>query len=351
MKINTALTIIALLSLSATSVLAEDAALAVSATSSATITPIGQTKPISQQVGTAKTGSSAKGSGDFYGSSTPAASSGPGKKGNSAQPAKKSKKREGSQVDDGAEGDADKKDLSIPQASQDGIGEQSVLPEVQMKAMFSASDVNRVVCGTDIKDVTFSKEKGVMVKYSGKNAFVKFAVTKVGEKTLYAVNPVELFVICGESVYNIIAIPKRIPSQTVRLNTGKMEKIQKNNAIHAGQSFERKILELIKSSYTDELPESYSVTPKAQEINAFRDATVLLKRDIVVEGEGLIIHEYYVSLKENVEQLVISERDFMKKEFAVRPVAISADKLTIRKGEVSRVFVVDAKEALNVERP
>lgn len=309
----------------------------------------GQPKAGGGQGATGKTAK--KGGSDFYGSTPPAADEKPSaKKGKGAQSGDKGKR--GSQVDGGKEdGDGEKKDLALPTASQDGIGEQSVMPEVQMKAMFSASDVNRVVCGTDIKDVTFSKEKGVMVKYSGKNAFVKFAVTKVGEKTLYAVNPVEMFVVCGESVYNIIAIPKRIPSQTIRLTSGKIEKIQKNQEVHAGQSFEKKLLEIIKSSYTDELPESYGVIPKSQEIKAFRDANVVLKRDITIEGQGLVVHEYYVSPKDNVEQLVISERDFMKKEFANRAVAISADKLTIHKGDVARVFVVDTKEADNVERP
>lgn len=287
---------------------------------------------------------------DFYGNG---ASETPDKKakGKAAAAGVDSGKK-GSQVDPGKEdGDGDKKDLALPQASQDGVGEQSVLPEIQMKAMLSASDVNRLVCGTDIKDVTFSKEKGVMVKYSGKNAFVKFAVTKQGEKTLYAVNPVELFVICGESVFNIIAIPKRIPSQTVRLNSGKLEKIQKNHDLHTGQTFEKKLLDVIKYAYTDELPESYSITHKSVEMKSFRDATCVLKRDIAIDGEGLVVHEYYMTPKENIESLVFSEKDFLKKEFANRPVAVSADKLQLRKGEVARVFVVDAKEADRVEQP
>jgi len=278
--------------------------------------------------------------------------------GTAAEPPKKGKAasgqkdKKGSQVDSGSdEVDVDKKEAPLPQASQDGVGEQSVMPEIMMKAMLSASDVNRIVCGTEIKDVTFSKEKGVMVKYSGKNAFVKFAVTKLGDKTLYAVNPVEMFIVCGENVYNIIAIPKRIPSQTIRLNSGKIEKIQKNNTLHAGQSFERKLLEIIKYSYTDDLPDSYSITQRSEEIKAFRDAIVMHKRDIVVEGEGLIVHEYYVTLGGAVEQLSITEKDFLKKVFASRAVAIGADKLNLRKGDVARVFVVDAKEADNVEKP
>jgi conjugal transfer pilus assembly protein TraK len=303
-----------------------------STTVAATKTPIPTTK------GARKT--------DFYASSDPV----PEKRGKSASKGEV-KGKKGSQVDDGKDDDGEMKDLALPQASQDGIGEQSLLPEVQMKAMFSASDVNRVVCGTDIKDVTFSKEKGIMVKYSGKNAFVKFAVTKLGEKTLYAVNPVEMFVVCGESVFNIIAIPKRIPSQTIRLTSGKKERIQKNNAVHAGQSFEKKLLEIIKSTYTDDFPESYTVTSGSKEINSFRDATILLKREIEVEGEGIVVHEYHVSPKDLVGQLVINERDFMKEEFCNRPLAISADKLTLRKGEVARVFVIDTKEANNVERP
>jgi len=57
-----------------------------------------------------------------------------------------------------------------------------VLPEVTTQTEMSSSDINRIVCQTDIKDVIFSKEKGVSVKISGRDAFVKFLITKKEDK-------------------------------------------------------------------------------------------------------------------------------------------------------------------------
>jgi len=55
-----------------------------------------------------------------------------------------------------------------------------------------------------------SKEKGVIVKISGKNAFIKFVVVKKGEMVTYSETPTEMFVICGDSMFNLIAMPGRL---------------------------------------------------------------------------------------------------------------------------------------------
>ena len=59
----------------------------------------------------------------------------------------------------------------------------TVLPEISQTVELSNTDVNRFICTDNIQDVVYSKEKGVVVKYSGKNAFVKFQIVlKRGEE-------------------------------------------------------------------------------------------------------------------------------------------------------------------------
>jgi hypothetical protein len=97
---------------------------------------------------------------------------------------------------------------------------RTVTPEVSTAVTLSNSDINRITCREEIKDVVFSREKGLSVKTVGKDAFVKFLITRKDEKEVYSSTPSELFVVCGENVYNLIALPKRVPSQTVRLSPG-----------------------------------------------------------------------------------------------------------------------------------
>src|ERR1039457_234985 len=135
------LAVIALIAISAAQVYAADTGGTGVSLSSL---PGGQSKSVSP-LGQNQAKQNSK-SNDFYGTTPPAATPAA----NNAKVAQgESKGKKGSQVDDGKEGDSEKKDILLPMASQDGVGEQSVMPEVQMKAMLSASDVNRVVCGTD----------------------------------------------------------------------------------------------------------------------------------------------------------------------------------------------------------
>jgi len=58
-------------------------------------------------------------------------------------------------------------------------GYSIVLPDAPAAVPLSASDVNRVTCANGkITDVIYSQEKGLSVKYSGKDAFIKISGDK-----------------------------------------------------------------------------------------------------------------------------------------------------------------------------
>ncbi len=195
----------------------------------------------------------------------------------------------------------------------------SVLPEVATPVEMSASDANRIVCGATIEDVIFSKEKGIAVHYTKKDAFLKFQIVKEGGEMIYATTPAELFVVCGEHVFRIIAIPKRVPSKTVRLMAGSADQIKSNLSLMKGMPYEEKLLTLIRAVYTE----------------------VTLTRTISVEGEGLQVKEYLVQPRGS--RVELHEKDFLKVELAVRPVAITVDRLTLTSGQTARVLIVEQR--------
>lgn len=224
-----------------------------------------------------------------------------------------------------------------------------VLPEVTTQVDMSSSDINRIVCHVDIKDVIFSKEKGLSVKIAGRDAFVKFLITKKEDKEIYSNTPSELFVICGTDVYSLIAIPRRIPSQTIRLSSGRLEKIKKNISLMEGLPFEKKVTDLIKSVYKEDIPESFSISPSNRKIEIFKDITLTLKRAVAIEGEGLQLKEYNVEIKNDSphDSLQIMEKDFLRTELTERPVAIAIDKLNLKKGDSGRLFIVEQTGGFN----
>lgn len=216
-------------------------------------------------------------------------------------------------------------------------------PEMITRADFSSSDVNRIVCQEPIKDVVFSKEKGISVKVQGKNAFVKFLITVKNGEEVYSNTPSEFYVVCEGVVYSIIAIPKRIPAQTVLLSSGKKAKVEKNLSIFAGMPFEKKVLKLLKQVYTDDIPDSYTIDDTDIDYSLFQEIMVKLSRTVVVEGEGLRVKEYLVTFPADAqkEHIEIREKNFLRKELVEHPVAVSIEKLRLKRGDKVRVFVVE----------
>lgn len=219
-----------------------------------------------------------------------------------------------------------------------------ILPEVTTKVRLSNTDVNRLVCPDGIKDVVFSQEKGVKVKITDGNAFLKFQVIKKGEEMIYTEVPSEFYVVCGGDIYSLVGMPQRVPAQTIRLSSGKKQKIQQNLSLFNGMPLEKKILTLIRQTYTDQLPESYEVRVFNRQINLFPALWMSFTREIVVEGEGLAVREYRVSLKSGTEPVRLTEQEFLRSELTSQPLAVAVDELLLSEGSHSRVFVVERRD-------
>jgi len=225
----------------------------------------------------------------------------------------------------------------------------TVLPEITTPVDMSATDLNRISCPVDIKDALTSTEKGLVIKIAGKDAFVKFKVLKTTEgKFKYTVTPTEIFVVCGENTYSLIALPKKIPSQIIRLGSGAEKKIQENQSIYGSLPFEKKVIRAIKDIFTEQIPDSYSVTPTNRLIGNYQEFSVLSRRSVDIEGEGLRVVEMEVTLKPGNRQFKLNEKLFLNKQFTTNPVAISLEKQVLSPGESIRVFVVEQRPEKHV---
>lgn len=230
----------------------------------------------------------------------------------------------------------------IPIATLPAEGAVTIMPEVTQPIELSSSDVNRITCQGEIRDVVYSKEKGIAVKFSGRDAFVKFRTGLKDGKTMYSTTPSEIFVVCGDNVYSLIAVPKRIPARSIRLSPGKMETIRKNRSLLGALPFEKKVLTAIRSLYTEEIPESFTVSTPNRRIDLFRDLDLVLARIAVVEGEGIQVKEYRGTLASgDKDKIELGEKDFLRNEISTDPIAVSLDRLVLKKGEILRVFVVE----------
>lgn len=220
-----------------------------------------------------------------------------------------------------------------------------VLPDVTTRVRLSNTDVNRLVCPDGIKDVVFSQEKGVKVKITDGNAFLKFQVIKKGEEMIYTEVPSEFYVVCGGDIFSLVGMPQRVPAQTIQLSSGKKQKVQQNLALFSGMPLEKKILTLIRQAYTDQLPESYLVKEVNRQMNLFPALWMSFTREIVVEGEGLAVREYRVSLKSGTEQMRLSEQEFLRSELTTQPLAVAVDELLLGGRNHSRVFIVERRDS------
>lgn len=236
--------------------------------------------------------------------------------------------------------------VPLPATShEDEYGSQVALPEVVQKAVMSRSDVNRIICADPVKDVIFSEEKGVMSKFYGNSAYIKFNFDQVGETTVYNNNPVELHVICGSTTYTIVAVPMPVPPQVIRLGSDKAAKARENASIFKDSTTNKQIRELLLRAYKNDFPDSFTVKKQAMPIHLYRDLDIVLVRTTTVEGEGVSVKEFRVTSK--VDGIELKEKHFLRRELSdsLGAIALEPGKERPAKGEPVRLFVVEFKAA------
>lgn len=226
---------------------------------------------------------------------------------------------------------------------------QRALPDMPTAVFLSSSETNRISCDSPIKDVIHSTEKGLMVRYSGKDAFFKFRVLTDGTSAKYAKAPVEAYVICGDRTFPLIAIPQALPAQHVKLSTGP-EKAKKNMAVFQGMSIERKCLRIIQEVDSQDIPDSYTVIEKGADVDIFKDMTIRHLRDVVVEGEGLRLKEFAVRHSQSAD-IECVEKEFLKPKLSMKAIAISCEEPVLKSGRTTRLYIVEPVNANDGGKP
>jgi conjugal transfer pilus assembly protein TraK len=209
----------------------------------------------------------------------------------------------------------------------------------------SSLDINRVYCDGDITDVIFSEEKGVRVKIVKNNAFVKFAVKKIEDREIPIENPVDLFFICNDQVYNVIALPKRIPSVFIYLESKDKKKIQEVVERAKDLPYEKRLLDIIKAIYINKYEPNYQVVKVNKEFYLFKDIKVVLEKMIDIEGEGLRAKVFSLATQfdSNTQYVEIKEKDFVRKELTTIPLAISLDKTRLQGKDKATLIILEKR--------
>ena len=219
-----------------------------------------------------------------------------------------------------------------------------VLPEIPTVVSMSNTDVNRITSYAEIKDVIYSKEKGVLIKYSGKDCYVKFTIQTKGKRTIYSTTPSELFIVSGGNVYNIIACPEKGTARTIRLMGSEAVRIKENEDIFRGMPLEKKVLSVIKHAFKDNVPESFTVTEIHQEISFSDKISLSLLRRIAVDGEGIILKVYQARVSPGFGAVTLTEKDFLRTDLTTNTIAIAIDHPHLKTGEISRIYICERNQ-------
>ncbi len=215
-----------------------------------------------------------------------------------------------------------------------------VYPDVTNEIILSNVDTNWVRCkGRTIKDVIFQKEKNIDVIIRGESAYITFLQSQVNGKRTLVWRRGEFIIDCDGAMYKILAKPKAVPSKTVLLTRGGLDRIEANRRKNRYLSEDERILRMIKKVYQDQIPQSWSTVLKKEEIRLFEHLRIELKRSISQDGEGYRLLEFVVNNKGPT--LRLREMDFRKIEISKNPVAISIDPMTLEKGQSARLLVVE----------
>lgn len=231
---------------------------------------------------------------------------------------------------------------------------QRVLPEVSTQVVLSNRDVNRLVCesGKAVKPV-YSTEKPVEVKVGSdrRSFWVKFKYLAEGGTNHYYAEPTELFLTCGNSVFELIALPKYENPHKVLLGSDTKNRIKDNQALFGSLSLEEAAVTLSTKMITDGsnngagLPESFEVVPQKGNWshNVFDSRgrqipiEVRKERDVLVDGTGLRGSQYTIRALSNV---TLTETMFLNSQFGTNIFAITAENLALSAGQLSTLVIV-----------
>jgi conjugal transfer pilus assembly protein TraK len=216
-----------------------------------------------------------------------------------------------------------------------------VLPDVPTMVQLSNHDINRVVCSGQISDLIFSKDNGLIGRFSGDSAYITFSATDENGKRIYAKQASQMYVVCDGATYSLIAEPVAKEPITVRLAVPESKSISRNIDLFKNMPMEKRALKLIKQGYAGIYPDSYKVTDdKPERIALCSELTVIPKVTVGVEGVGLRLKIFQVTAKQSEN---LTEKTFLSSKISDSILAVAVENHNLKASERTRVFVVEQK--------
>lgn len=233
-----------------------------------------------------------------------------------------------------------------PVISYDYSKIQTALPEATTRIELSSTQINRIIApsGKTIKDVVIQKGQ-LQVKIAGKNAFIGFPKTydALTQDTKAAGDPAEIYAVVDDTVYTLVAFPKKVSAQTIQLG-GDTSNIDKNIELFDGMPLEKKAVVLIQAALSNEVPQSFAQQKINRRIFAgIGPFNITLNRSITVEGENLILKEFYISMVGEESSINLNENIFLHPDLTSKPIGITLEDNTLIKGRIVRLFIVEKK--------
>lgn len=242
---------------------------------------------------------------------------------------------------------------SVVQAKTFPQNTQRVMPELSTEVTLSNSDINRIVCesGEAISPV-YSKEKPVTVSIGkDRRSFIvkfKYLVMPNGQNR-YLSEPIELFLTCGNSTFELIANPEFGPPHKVLLGSNTKDKIKENQSLFGALSLEEAAVMLTTKMITEDgntgLPDSFEVRPSKghwqrniyDERGRLVPVEVQQEREVLVDGTGLRGTQFTIRALNNVQ---IKETMFLNSKFGENIFAITAESLSLSTGQKASLIII-----------
>jgi len=220
-----------------------------------------------------------------------------------------------------------------------------VLPPVVLRperiqwVKISATDVNRIVCSSGkITDVFYSAEKGVKVETAGHEAYLKLQVKVLPNgKVEYSTVPTEVYIVCGGNTYGFIGRPYRIPSRTIYLVNPAAD-ATRNTELYAGD-VDKAVVLILKKVFSDRIPPSWERRdPLPIKKNPLPGIRLRETARYRITGVGITVRVLTVTAKRGTRLL---EKDLLRPEITVNPVAISIEKTSLHASESTRAVIIE----------
>lgn len=197
-------------------------------------------------------------------------------------------------------------------------------PKEGESVVVSNKSVNRIVLPYQIKDLAYSKEKGLIININENQAFIKYMPvqkdvyaadpndrrnTPIQSEIIYSrAKPAEVFFITSGKTYSFSLIPKNVKTQTIIINDYIKDK-KVALKYETSNNYTSTISDLVKKIHLDNTPKGYKVKEYNKVYSKNHIRTITLKQT----HEGALYKAYLFEVKNNTSVTrKIDEKEFFK---------------------------------------